>query len=572
MIRLRPFQAELESRIYHAWLQQNARVVCAVLPTGGGKTVLFSKILHDYRGASVAVAHRSELVSQISLALARNGVRHRVIGPASLQRACAALHMAEIGRAFYDPGARVAAAGVDTLIRRDVSQDSWFRAVGLVVEDEGHHVLRENKWGQAFDMFPNANGLIVTATPVRADGRGLGRHADGIADALVCGPSMRDLINAGYLTDYRIVAPASDIDYSAVPVGASGELSYPKLRDAVHASNRIVGDVVSSYLKFARGKLGVTFAVDVESATEIAAAYRAAGVPAEIVSAKTPDALRFAILRRFRSRELLQLVNVDLFGEGFDLPAIEVVSMVRKTESYSLYCQQFGRALRLMIPTEWASRWDDTNDEQRRQLIAASAKPKALIIDHVGNVARHGLPDARRAWTLDRRERRARTMNDDVIPLRTCLNESCLAVYERFRKSCPECGQVHVYPERTAPAQVDGDLIELDPAVLAVLRGEIDRIDGAPMVPRSIAGTPAQGALMRVHGERQAAQAVLRAAIALWAGWHRSKGRDDSEIYRRFFFAFGIDVASAMTLNTAGAEALRARVQDDLNSMGVIPV
>lgn len=570
MIRLRPFQAELESRIYQAW-QAGARVVCGVLPTGGGKTVLFSKILHDQSAATVAVAHRAELVTQISLALARNGVRHRVIGPSTLQRACNALHMAEVGRSFYDPGARVAAAGVDTLIRRDVSNDSWFRAVGLVVEDEGHHVLRENKWGQAFDMFPNAHGLIVTATPTRADGKGLGRHADGIADALVCGPSMRDLINAGYLTDYRIVAPASDIDYSSVPVGASGELSMPKLRDAVHASNRIVGDVVSSYLKFARGKLGVTFAVDVEAATEIAAAYRTAGVPAEIVSAKTPDALRFAILRRFRARELLQLVNVDLFGEGFDLPAIEVVSMVRKTESYSLFCQQFGRALRLMIPAEWASRWDNTNDDQRRQLIAASGKPKALIIDHVGNVARHGLPDAPREWSLDRRQRRARAVNDDVIPLRTCLNEECLAVYERFRKACPECGQVHVYPERTAPAHVDGDLIELDPAVLAALRGEIERIDGAPVIPRSLAGTPAQGAVMRVHGERQAAQTTLRAAIALWAGWQRHQGRDDSETYRRFFFAFGVDVATAMTLNTAGAEDLRARIQNDLNVNGVIP-
>ena len=168
--------------------------------------------------------------------------------------------------------------------------------------------------------------------------------------------------------------------------------------------------MVDHYLRIAKGKLGVTFAVDVEAAGDIATAFKKAGVPAEIVTAKTPDTLRASILRRFRNRELLQLVNVDLFGEGFDLPAIEVVSMARPTQSFSLFAQQFGRALRPM-----------------------DGKEHAIIIDHVGNVHRHGLPDAPRDWSLDRRERRSSKNVDIVIPTRTC--PECAGAYERIRKS-----------------------------------------------------------------------------------------------------------------------------------------
>jgi len=208
--------------------------------------------------------------------------------------------------------------------------------VTLCVIDEGHHVLKDNKWGTAFQIFPNAKGLLVTATPDRADGKGLGRHADGLVDAMIEGPTMRDLINQGYLTDYRVFAPPSDLDLSQVTTSADGDYNKAKLKAAVRKSH-VIGDVVTHYLRIAPNKLGITFATDVETATDIAAQFNAQGVPAAVVSAKTSDADRVAILRRFKNRELLQLVNVDLFGEGFDLPAIEVVSMARPTQSYGFY-------------------------------------------------------------------------------------------------------------------------------------------------------------------------------------------------------------------------------------------
>lgn len=570
MPTLRPYQQRLEDDIDTAWAA-GAKTVLAIAPTGAGKTVLFTNILARERGASAAIAHRRELVTQMSLALARNGVRHRVVGPKSVARAAAGMHIDELGRSYIDPHARCGVVGIDSLPGLK-SNDPWLSQVQTWVGDEGHHFLRENKWGQGVSLFPNARGLLVTATGFRSDGQGLGRGIplpggkwtnDGLAEAIVQGPTMAQLIDMGYLTDYSIFCPPSDIDYSAVPVTSSGDLSPSKLRAVVHKSTRIVGDVVSHYLAHAAGKLGVTFAVDVDAATELAAAYRAAGVPAEVVSAKTPDLLRQRILTRFRRREVLQLVNVDLFGEGFDLPAIEVVSMVRKTESKGLFDQQFGRALRLMVDDRHAQRWDSYSDAERRGIVAASGKPKAIIIDHVGNVVRHKPPDALRFHTLDRRERRAKARPGDEIPLTVCLNVTCMKPYPRDQAVCPWCGQKpSLLPaQRRMPEFVDGDLIELDSAALAELRGGIERVDRAASIPPGLSG-PAQQHLRNAHHARQMAQKSLRDAIALWAGRQKHEGATDSEIYRRFWFTFGTDVLSAQALSRADAEKLAEAIHD----------
>jgi DNA repair protein RadD len=563
-MQLRDFQVTAQERVQAAWAA-GSRYVILALPTGGGKTVVFSDTIRRANVPTCAIAHRSELVSQMSLTLARYKIRHRVIGPRSLQKACAAIHMRELDRLYYDPQSKVAVAGVDTLVNRGDELADWLPTVRLIVMDEAHHVLRENKWGRAAAMFPNALGLGVTATPVRADGYGLGRYADGIADTLIVGPTGHDLIDRGFLTDYRVLAPPSDIDYSHVPVGSSGDYSLPRLREVVHASNTIVGDTVKHYLKFAAGQLGVTFNVDVEAATEQAAAYRQKGVPAEVVSAKTPDELRFRILRRFRNGEILQLCNVDLFGEGFDLPAVSVVSMVRKTESFGLYSQQFGRALRVMVDDYEG--WGEHSDDERLRRIAGSNKPRAVILDHVGNVARHGLPDVARVWSLDRREKRSRSTDPAVVPVRTCANEECFAVYERYYTACPYCGHAPAPTSRSSPAEVDGDLVELDPAALHALRGEAERVIGPVVVPYGMGGAAA-GGLVKAHRARAEAQHALRGRIALWAGYQRHLGRPDTEAYRRFYFKYGTDVGTAQTLGAREANELRALIERDL--MGVV--
>lgn len=563
---LRPFQRQLEANCYAAW-SAGARNIMPVAATGSGKTVVLSKMLYDEPGASIAIAHRQELVSQISVALARNGVRHRVVGArkgSPLVRVITALQVAELGYSFLDPTAKTGVGGVDTVIRMSPSEP-WFQQIRLAVQDEGHHVLRENKWGKAAQMFPNARGLFPTATPARADGRGLGRHADGLTDALVLAPSMRDIINMGYLTDYRIFAPPSDLNLSNVDISpTTGDFNADQLRKAVHKST-VTGDVIAHYLRLAKGKLGVTFAVDVETATETAMAFKAQGVPAEVVSAKTPDSLRAAILRRFKRREILQLVNVDLFGEGFDLPAIEVVSFARPTDSFPLYAQQFGRTLRLMIPEGMAASWDSLGDEGRKRAIAASEKPVGIIIDHVNNVVRHGLPDAQREWTLDRRERRAKSKSD-AIPLTVCVE--CLQPYERTHKRCPYCGFYMPPAGRSGPELVDGDLTELDAETLAALRGDVARIDGDFYAPYGLSLEAQMGA-RKNHLARQQAQKVMRNSIAWWAGVEAARGHAESESYRRFYFRFGVDVANAQTLGVREALELSERINSELTKVGV---
>ena len=554
MISLRLYQQDLKQSIYDAWTAGNQNVL-AVLPTGGGKTVIFSDVIREHNGPAVAIAHRKELVCQISLALARNQIRHTVIGQEHTVRLINKIHTEELGKSYYHPNATTAVASVGTLNSwaKKPAVRRWAQGISLWVHDEFHHVLKENHFGRACALFPNARGLGVTATACRADGKGLGRHADGIADVMVEGPKQRELIRAGYLTDYRIYAPPSDLDMSAVPVSSNGDWSQPGTKRAVRRSH-IIGDVVAHYLRIAPGKLGVTFATDVETATDIAAQFNTAGVPAAVVSAETPDAERVTTLRRFKNRELLQLVNVDLFGEGFDLPAIEVVSMARPTQSFALFVQQCGRSLRIMPGKQWA-----------------------IIIDHVGNVARHArvveengrwvIDLCNRTFTLDHQDRRSRQTPDDVIPIRTCLQ--CYQVYEAVNRACPYCGHIPVPAARSGPKFVDGDLFELDPEALARLYGDIARIQ-VPVEQHlqdtgaAYLSTVVQRTNAKRHLEHQAAQAELQNSIAWWAAYQRQAGRPDSESYRRFYFKFGYCVATAQALPAADMRELKLRVDRDV--------
>jgi superfamily II DNA or RNA helicase len=528
-MQLRPYQTQLVDSIRTAW-QNGDRNVCAVMPTGAGKTVVLSNVMHYTPGISVAIAHRQELVGQISQALAREGLKHEIIAPRNVIKNCVENHVEEFGKSYFDPNGVNKVAGVDTIIRRDLP---WANNVKLWVMDETHHVLTANKWGKAVAMFPGAVGLGVTATPERADGFGLSRESDGVFDNMVEGPNMRYLIDNGFLTDYRIFAPrTSDLNLDQVELGSNGDYKPPQLSKAIKNSH-VIGDVVRHYLKIAPGKRGVTFAPDIETATEIANNFNAAGVPAAVVHGGTPDRDRTALVKKLRNGQLLQLVNVDLFGEGFDLPAIEVVSFARPTMSYGLYVQQFGRVLRIL-----------------------EGKTVAIIIDHVGNVIKHGLPDAPRVWSLDRREKRS-TNRDEGEALKAC--DECTRVYERFRVECPYCGHIPTPAQRSGPEFVDGDLIELDASVLAQMRGQIEKVDGEFYAPNGLP-KPAQLAARKNHIIRQESQKLLRESIAMWAGVERANGLSDREIYKKFYLKYGVDIMTAQTLGRNDATKLTNKV------------
>lgn len=562
-MRLRGFQQDIKSNVYQQW-HAGKRNVMAVCPTGGGKTVIAASIASEYKGAGCIVAHRAELLGQISLAYARHGIRHDIVAPTKVIKTIVDGHMDKLGRSFYDSRGEWKVASAQTLKNRDMGQ--WGKRVGLWIGDEGHHFLASNMWGIGVEQFTQAYGLLLTATPVRGDGKGLGRHHDGIADAMVEGPGMRWLINQGYLTDYRVKTPPSDLELDENDIGSGGDFNHDRMAAAVKKSH-IVGDVVEHYKRHAMGKIGVTFAVDVEHGQTISNAFNAAGVKAAFLDSNSHETERRRVLKQLARGEILQVVNVDLFGEGFDLPAIQVVSMARPTASFGLYAQIWGRVLRLMIDDKYQDVWDDYTPEQRKAIIAGGDKPFGLILDHVGNFMRHkGPPDKPRVWSLDRRTKRAKNAPNDAIPMRTCLNITCQNPYERIYSCCPYCGTAAPAPAgRATPEQVDGDLIELSPETLARIRGEIARVDGVAWAPRGMDPLAAAGLTNR-HLERQAAMYHLRQAIASWADRYGATGTlaGDSEQYRRFFLTFGIDVATAQTLGRPDAERLTEKVLSTL--------
>lgn len=319
-VTLRPYQAELVRQTYEHW-NNGVRNVLAVSPTGSGKSVCISQVAfdRDNQGATQCImAHRTELVSQMSMHVARRGIKHRIIAPTNVVRQITAEHREAFGgRSFINPDARCAVAAAQTLVARLDSLRDWGKQVHNWTCDESHHHIRENLWHKATELFPNAVGLGVTATPARADGLGLGRHADGVMDAMILGPSVRQLMDEGSLTDYEIVLPQSDFHIDETAITATGDYSRTKMRDATKESH-LVGDVVTEYTRRAWGKCAICFATDVESANEIAARFNEAGIPAASLSAKTDSNVRRDMIRRLRDGKMWVLVNVDLFDEGFD--------------------------------------------------------------------------------------------------------------------------------------------------------------------------------------------------------------------------------------------------------------
>ncbi len=542
MIDLRGYQGQALVDIDDAWMRGHRNVLWAG-PTGCGKTVIFSEALRRNAGPSCAVAHRQELVGQIALALAKDGVRHNIIAPDKVIRAITMQQIAVLGRSYYDYTAQCAVAGVDTLRLRAEKLRRWGAGVTLWVQDEAHHLLPDNKWGAALQIFPNARGLGVTATPERADGRGL----DVSFHVLIEGPKMGWLIEHKYLLPYRIIVALSDLDVTSLKTGRDGDYSRPSMAEASHKSH-IVGDVVGEYLKHARGIPGLTFVTDVETANHQADAYNAAGVPAVSLNAKTKSKVRADATRRFECGDLLQLVNVDLFGEGYDVPRCGVISIARPTKSLPLHMQMMGRPLRVPLN--------------------GSLTP-AIILDHVGNITAPGLglPDKARTWSLCGKPKNERDPLE--VPLTHC--PECGRPYERIYPACPfeDCGYKSEPAGRSLPEHVDGDLVELDAMTLEAMRGEIARIDRDPKaiyrgMKHAHAPLGAARGAAKNHARRREAQQILRRMLARWGSRRRLAGDSDQVAMRRFYHRYGVDVGTAQTLGRKDAHELACRMLGEI--------
>ena len=551
MPTLRPYQQSLVAKTYQQW-DAGKQFVAMVSATGSGKSMTLTAIVAKERDRGqyvLVLAHRQELITQLSDTMGRMEIRHQVIAANKVVRFAAKQSMENHGVNYVDPNARVMVASVQSMREAKIADLAKLGNKLTVVQDEFHHATKKSKtWGGVLTPLLNAGarGLGPTATPCRADGQGLSRETDGYADVIVEGPSMRWLIDNGYLSQYKIYCPPTDLRLDNVETSkTTGDYKEKELKAEIGRSH-IVGDIVSHYLKICPGKRGITFTVGVDTAEEVAEEYRKRGVPAIALSGRNADEERVQAIRDLKSGKILQIVNDSLIGEGVDIPAVEVVSFARPTQSYALYAQMFGRALR---PFE--------------------GKSHAIIIDAVSNVMRHGLPDAPREWSLDRRERR--TGKSEPSAVRVCT--ACAAVYERFRDACPDCGEPVPKPaDRSGPMQVDGDLYELDPDVLAQMRNEVVGARETPEAMRdrmTAMHVPPAGVMANVKRQRERLEVLgqLDSLMATIAGYWRHDGMSDKEIFRKFFLTYRTDWLSAQSLKKDDAVALMEKIQNDVDEL-----
>lgn len=425
-LTLRHYQQRAVDDLRRAF-RSGYRAPLLVLPTGGGKTIVFSAITASAAGRGrrvLVLVHRRELISQASAKLAVAGVPHGTIAAGA--------------PATADP---VQVASVQTLIRR-LPRITW--SPDLIIIDEAHHAAA-GSWAAIIDHWPDALRLGVTATPRRLDGRGL----RGSFDALISGPTVADLTVAGYLSPARIYAPPCKADLSGIRTRA-GDFAADQAAAAMDRPT-VTGDAIEHYRRLCPGAPAVAFCCTAAHAEAVAAQFRAAGLTAATILGTTAPADRQQQVADLAAGRLQILVSVDVISEGFDCPGAAAAILLRPTQSEALYLQQVGRVLR-----------------------PAPGKPHALILDHVGNVHRHGWPDDPRDWSLDDRRRRTRAADGTAPTVRTC--PQCFAAFKPA-PLCPCCGAACAPEPRRAMQQVDGELQELR-RVNAQLRAEERRRQG----------------------------------------------------------------------------------------------
>lgn len=417
MISLRDYQ-DTSVRALRAAYAAGKKAPLLALPTGGGKTVIFSYVTHGAaaRGKRVLiVAHRRELIRQASRKLSDVGVQHGIIAPG-----------------FTPTRDMVQVASIQTLGNRQVGE------FDLIVIDEAHHSVA-GQWMKLIASQPRAKLLGVTATPERGDGRGLGISAGGVFDDLVVGPSVRWLTDNGYLSPARVFAPAHAPDLSGVAI-RMGDYERAGLSDAMNKPT-ITGDAEAHYRKYLNGAPAIVFCVDVQHAKDVAAAFCNMGWRATAAdgSMKAPD--RDAAIGGLATGAVQVLCTCDLISEGLDVPAVSGVVLLRSTKSLGLFLQQVGRGLR-----------------------TAPGKSHLVVLDHAGCTLRHGMPDADREWSLDGRPKK-----DAAPPTKQC--PKCYAIHAPARV-CPECS--HSYEAEIKAARelevIAGELEEINQARLDLLR------------------------------------------------------------------------------------------------------
>jgi len=412
-IVLREYQLQLLADLRTA-LKRHKRV-CAVMPTGAGKGQTIGAIARGAAGKGrrvLVLAHRAELIEQLSATVRAWGLEPDLIAPGlQLQ------------------GQQVAVGSVQTVVRR-LAQ---LPAPDLIIQDEAHHLVAGNSWGRIINAWPGAHLIGKTATPERLDGKGLGVEAGGFFQALVLGPSAAWLVEQGWLARPRVFSWPGARNSKLRRRMGDFDL---ELAARAFGDRAAIGDAVSHYRRRLHPATAICFCCTIQHAEQLAGAFRAAGIRAAAVSGGTPAEERRRLIAGLGTGEVEVLTSCMIISEGTDIPSVGGAILMRPTASLSLYLQMVGRALR-----------------------PAPGKHEAVILDHVGNAHRHGLPTDEREWNLAGRRKREGVS----IPIKDC--PLCFCSCPSAAQQCPDCGHLFLCEERDEQRrglqQIEGELVEI---------------------------------------------------------------------------------------------------------------
>jgi superfamily II DNA or RNA helicase len=401
-MQLRPYQNDVIDAV-RAELQRGHKRILVVLPTGGGKTEIFTHIARRYTEAgypTLVTVHRNELLIQTSR---RVGADHGLIAAGFTPNPT---HDLQVGM-------------IQTLARRGTG------GFKLILEDECHHApANTNK--KVREHNPDATVIGFTATPLRGDGQGLG----DFYDVMVEGPTCEWLTQQGYLAPAKVYRP-STINTRGIGV-RYGEFKQRELQGVADTS-QVTGCAVSHYRKYADGKRTLVATVSIEHAVHVAERFCAAGYRFKAVHGGMSQGERDDAIGGLAALDYHGLVYCELFSEGVDCPVVECGIFLRPTQSLGLWDQQVGRIKR-----------------------PSPGKDYAILLDHAGNSARFGIAEWGREWTLEKGKKRV-GQGEALFKTRTC--PVCFGVH-RPSPVCPYCDHEYVGGGRVVE-EVDGELEEM---------------------------------------------------------------------------------------------------------------
>lgn len=407
---LRPYQDKIINSTRES-LRLGKRSPLIVSPTGSGKTVMFSYFCSQVvakKKSVLVLAHRVELLEQISETLLKFKVDHGFIAPGYQKQYHKSV---QVGSVF----------SVVRKLGRIPTPD-------LIIIDEAHHACKDSTWEKVIRFYSKSAYVIgVTATPCRLSGEPLG----DVFDDMITGPTVKELIDIGSLSDYKVFAPGS-LDTSQFRM-RMGDFDKKQIDEAMDRPT-ITGDIINEYRKKSNGKRAAFYGCSVKHAENAAAQFKANGISSASIDGEMDKYKRKQIIGDFREGKIKVLTNFGIITEGFDVPSIESVILARPTQSLALYLQMVGRALRPM-----------------------PNKPYATILDHVNAIRTHGLPDDEREWSLTGSMKKPSEAGGMTV--KTC--DVCYAVQPPGSLECNFCG--HIFPIKVREVEeVEGDLLELD--------------------------------------------------------------------------------------------------------------